>query len=126
MSASESHKFDSDPTAESQSISLSQSLSASVSASLSMSTSIKGLHDYASEEIDFTSTSATDHGQTAPIILQDQTATNQAALQHATQHGKDKLPQTGATTNHGGLWGGLGLLLAGLLGRKKKRQTPKD
>ena len=126
MSASESHKFDSDSTAESQSISLSQSLSASVSASLSMSTSIKGLHDYASEEIDFTSTSATDHGQTAPIILQDQTATNQAALQHATQHGKDKLPQTGATTNHGGLWGGLGLLLAGLLGRKKKRQTPKD
>ena len=101
-------------------------MSASVSASLSMSTSIKGLHDYASEEIDFTSTSATDHGQTAPIILQDQTATNQAALQHATQHGKDKLPQTGATTNHGGLWGGLGLLLAGLLGRKKKRQTPKD
>ena len=126
-STSESHKLDSDSTIESQSISLSQSLSASVSASLSTSTSqsasssIKGLHDYASEEIDFTSTAATDHGQTAPIILQDQTATDQAALQHATQRGKDKLPQTGATTNQGGIWGGLGLLLAGLLGRKKKR-----
>lgn len=129
-STSGSHKFDSDSTIESQSISLSQSLSAAVSTSLSTSTSqsasslIKGLHDYASEEIDFTSTAATDHGQTAPIILQDQTATDQAAAQR--DKSKGKLPQTGATTNQGGLWGGLGLLLAGLLGRKKKRQTPKD
>ena len=64
-STSGSHKFDSDSTIESQSISLSQSLSAAVSASLSTSTSqsasssIKGLHNYASEEIDFTFTAAT-------------------------------------------------------------------
>lgn len=95
-----------------------------MSMSTSQSDSLKGLHDYASEEIDFTSTSATKHGQSAPVSLRDQTATDQAAAQR--DKSKGKLPQTGATTNQGGLLGGLGLLLAGLLGRKKKRQTPKD
>ena len=101
-----------------------------MSMSTSQSDSLKGLHDYASEEIDFTSTSltsstsATKHGQSAPVSLREQPATDHAAAQR--DKSKGKLPQTGATTNQGGLLGGLGLLLAGLLGRKKKRQTPKD
>ena len=98
-SLSESHKVDSASTSQSQTASASE-------------------NKYDSESIG--SSTATEPSSSGDRVSTTSVVADPRAT-HSTK-AKTKLPQTGnETTTNVGLLGGLGLFLAGLLGRKKRR-----